>query len=251
MIFRIAALEPGRPPLAFKGENVRGYAVKEPTVVGDDHHAAAEFLQTFFERAERPDIEIVRRFVQKKEIAAAREKLGEVHAVAFAAGKNPDLLLLLGAAEIEAAAVGAAVHHRRAGEIHEFAAAGDRLVDGLVGFELAARLIDVREFDRLADLKFAGERLELAGYELEERRLARAVGADHPDYAAARQIEIEIVVKNLTVESHLDVFGADDEISEPRPRRDADDEIVFARRDLLLLQFFVALDTRLGLGVAA
>ena len=46
------------------------------------------------------------------------------------------------------------------------------------------------------------------------------------------------------------MLRADDEVAEPRPRRDADDEIVLARRNLLLLQLLVALDAGLRLRVA-
>ncbi len=46
------------------------------------------------------------------------------------------------------------------------------------------------------------------------------------------------------------MLGAHDQVPQPRPGRDADDEIVLARRDLLLLQFLVALDARLALRVA-
>ena len=44
---------------------------------------------------------------------------------------------------------------------------------------------------------------------------------------------------------------ADDEIAEARTRRNADDEIVLARRNLLLLEFLVAFDAGLALGAAA
>ena len=47
------------------------------------------------------------------------------------------------------------------------------------------------------------------------------------------------------------MFGTDDEVAEARARRNADHEIVLASRDLLLLQFLVALHAGLALGVAA
>ena len=105
VILAVTAFKPSRAPLAFKSENMRGDAVEEPAVVGDYHYASAELLKALFERSESGDVEVVRRFIQQQQIPSAREQLGEMHAVAFAAGKHTDFFLLLGAAEIESAAV--------------------------------------------------------------------------------------------------------------------------------------------------
>ena len=231
--------------------DVRRDAVEEPAVVRDHHHTAAELLQSLLQRTERRDIEVVRRLVEKEQVAAARQELREMHAVALAAGKDADLLLLFGSAEVEAAAVGAAVHHRRSRELHELAAARDRLVDGLVGLQFAARLIDIGKLYRVADRERSGKRLQLSRDQFEKGRLSGTIRADHPDDAAARQVEVEVRVEDLVVEAHRHVLGADDEVAETRTRRDADDEIVLARIDLLLLQFLVALDAGLGLRVAS
>ena len=107
----------------------------------DHHHAAAEVLKALFQRAERRDVEVVRRLIEEKEVPAGRQQLREVDAVSFAAREDAHLLLLLWPAEVEAAAVGAAVHHRRSRELHELSAAGYRLVDRLVGLELSSLLV--------------------------------------------------------------------------------------------------------------
>ena len=137
--------------------------------------------------------------------------------------------MLFGAAEVEAAAVGATIHHGCAGEAHEFAAACDGFVDGFVRFEFAAGLVDVAEFDCFADGEGAGERFELACDKFEEGGLTRAIGSDHADNSAAGKVEVEIVIKDAIAKAHLDMFGADDEVAEARAWRDADDEIIFAR----------------------
>ncbi len=81
-----------------------------------------------------------------------------MNAVALSAGKHTYFLLLFGTAEIKAAAIGAAVHHRSAGELHEFPAASNRLVYSLFGLEFTASLVDVTELHRLADSKLALKR---------------------------------------------------------------------------------------------
>ena len=59
-------------------------------------------------------------------IAAAAEQLGQVDAVAFAAGENADFFLLVGAGEVEAGDVGAGVH-LAAAHLERVVAAGDFL----------------------------------------------------------------------------------------------------------------------------
>ena len=68
----------------------------------DHHRAAGEIDERVLERAQRVDVEIVRRLVEQQHVAAAHERLGEMQAVALAAGQVADLLLLIGAAEVEA-----------------------------------------------------------------------------------------------------------------------------------------------------
>ena len=163
-----------------------GDAVEEPAVVRDDHHAAAEVLEALFERAESGDVEVVGGFVEEQQVAAGGQELREVHTVALAAGEHADLLLLFRAAEVEARAVGASVHHRRSGKADEFAAACYGFVDGLIRLELAAGLVHIAELHGVADGECAGDGLELSGNELEESGLASAIRADHADNSAAR-----------------------------------------------------------------
>ena len=60
-------------------------AVEEPAIVADDHRAAREILEPFFERPERIDIEIVGRFVEQQQVRALLQHLGEMDPVALAA----------------------------------------------------------------------------------------------------------------------------------------------------------------------
>ena len=51
-------------------EDVRRDAVEEPAVVRDDHDAAGVLEQRVLERAQRLDVEVVRRLVEEQHVAA-------------------------------------------------------------------------------------------------------------------------------------------------------------------------------------
>ena len=89
------ALEPRRLAVAFEREDVRRDAVEEPAIVGDHDGAAGEVEQGVLERAQRVDVEVVRRLVEQQHVAAAAQQLREVHAVALAAREVTDALLLV------------------------------------------------------------------------------------------------------------------------------------------------------------
>ena len=97
------ALEPGHLRVALEGEDVRRDAVEEPAIVGDHDGAAGEVEQRLLERAQRVDVEVVRRLVEQQHVAAALQQLREVDAVALAARELADRLLLVAAAEVEPA----------------------------------------------------------------------------------------------------------------------------------------------------
>ena len=82
-------------------------AVEEPAVVADDEGDACKFFDGFFEGAQGVDVEVVGGFVEQDDVGAFGEGLGEMDAVAFTAREDADLLLLVGALEVERGAVGA------------------------------------------------------------------------------------------------------------------------------------------------
>ena len=182
------ALEPFDMAVALEGEHVGGDAVEEEAIVADDHGAAGEIEQRLFERAQRVDVEVVGRLVEQQQVGAALEHLGQMDAVALAARQHADLLLLVGALEVEGAAIGARIDLALA-EIEDVVAAGDFLPHGLLVVQRVARLVDIAELHRLADLDRAGVGLVLTGDHAEQRRLAGAVRADDADDAAGRQLE--------------------------------------------------------------
>ena len=107
--------------------------------------------QRLLERAQRVDVEIVRRLVEQQQVAAALQQLGQMQAIALAARERADLLLLIAALEVEPRHVRARVD-RLLAEDDLVLAAGDLLPHGLVGVQRLARLIDVADLHGLADL---------------------------------------------------------------------------------------------------
>ena len=85
------------------------------------------------------------------------QQLREVHAVALAAGEVADLLLLVGAAEVEARHVRARVHLAVADMIRS-GPPRDLLPDGVRRVEVGAGLVDVGELDRVAEPQLAARR---------------------------------------------------------------------------------------------
>src|SRR5438093_12241082 len=81
----VVALEPAHATVALEDEQVCRDAVEEPAVVADNDDASREIEQRFFERAQRVDVEIVRRLVEEQHVAARLEQLREMEAIALAA----------------------------------------------------------------------------------------------------------------------------------------------------------------------
>src|SRR5262249_55428983 len=95
------ALEPDRLAVPLEGEDVGRDAVEKPAVVRDHDGAARELEQRLLERAQRVDVEVVRRLVEQEDVAARAEQLREVDAVALAAREVGDPLLLVATLEVE------------------------------------------------------------------------------------------------------------------------------------------------------
>src|SRR5215813_13362955 len=61
----IVALEPDDFAVAFEGEDMRRDTIQEPAIVRNHYGAAGEIQERFFERAQRIDVEVVRRLVEQ------------------------------------------------------------------------------------------------------------------------------------------------------------------------------------------
>src|SRR5437762_12888154 len=76
---------------AFESENRGANAIQEIAIVTDHDDAAAEGDERFLEQAQRSEIEIVRRFVEHQNVAAALQDFSEQHPASFAATELRDL----------------------------------------------------------------------------------------------------------------------------------------------------------------
>src|SRR5882757_10414467 len=119
-----------------------------------------------------------------------------MHAVPFAPRERADLLLLVGALEVEGRAIGARVHLALAKE-DDVVATRDFLPDVLLAVERVTRLVDIAKVNRLADRDRALVGLLLRSDHAEQGRLAGAIRPDHPDDAAGRQLEGEVVDQEI------------------------------------------------------
>src|SRR5262249_16836289 len=137
------------------------------------------------------------------------------------------------------------------GQKHGAAGVGDLLPERPVGIEALARLIDVCRRHRVADAQRAGIGLLLARYHAEQGSLAGAVRTDDPDDAAARQRELDAVHQQPLAVCLAQSLGLDDEIAQPRARRNGDLRAGVAPlpRFLFGAQLLVVLDSSLALGV--
>src|SRR5688500_6625691 len=81
----VVAFEPAHAAVALEDQEVRRDAVEEPAVVADNDDATREVEDRLLERAQRVDVEVVRRLVEQQHIGAGLEHLREMDTVALAA----------------------------------------------------------------------------------------------------------------------------------------------------------------------
>ena len=85
-----------------------------------------------------------------------------------------------------------------------------------------AALIDVSQGNRLADTNLAAIGLFLTYDHAKQRRLAGAVGADHADDTAGRELERHVVHQQVITVGFADSFRFDHDVAQARPRRNGD-----------------------------
>src|SRR5262249_39677646 len=142
----------------FENEQQIDDAVEEITVVADDDRGAVEIEQRLFERIARPEIEVVRWFVENQHVDTFGDELGERRATSFAAREFIDDLMDLVAGQAEAAQE---IAHRLFVRID--IVVGPNGADyGLLPVERLEMLIVVTEFDEVALLDLAAIGLFLA-----------------------------------------------------------------------------------------
>jgi len=217
--------------------------------VADDHRAAGEFEQRFFQRAQGFDVEVVAGLVEHQHVAALGQGLGQVQPAALAARQAADLLLLVIALEVEAAQIGAAGHHELADD-DVVQPARHVLPNRLFILQALAALVDEGQLRRLADLDFAAVGLLLALDHAEQRRLAGAVGADDADDGARGHLEAELVDQQPVAEALADGVEFEHLVAQAFGHRDEDFVGLVALLVFDVAQFLEARQPRLALGLA-
>ena len=100
-VFGIGTLEVEHFGVAFESQDVGTDAVEKPTVVADDHGTARIAFQTFFQRTQGVDVDVVGGFIEEQYIGFRFQIEGQVQAVAFSTGQHAGQLFLIAAGKIE------------------------------------------------------------------------------------------------------------------------------------------------------
>src|SRR5262249_53735188 len=135
--------------------------------------------------------------------------------------------------------------HPRLADHDVVGAAGDLLEDTVVVVQAVPGLIDISRHHALANYQFASVRLLLAYDHSEQGRLAGAIGADHADDAAARQVEVQILHEQDVAVALADALGADDGAAQGRAGRDLQDQFLLALVVLLVGELLVGAEAGL------
>ena len=174
--------------------------------------------QQLFQQLQRLDVQVVGRFVHHQQVGGLGEQLGQQQPVALTAGQAGDRRTRAFGREQEILQVADDVL-ATAIDLDEVAALGDVLQRGAGVVQLAAVLVEVRDLQAGAQLHFALLRREFAQQDLQQGRLARAVGADDAHAIAAHDRRGHVVQQHATVVGLGDVLGLDDLLARRLRRR--------------------------------
>ena len=216
----------------------------------NDDGTSGEVLKTLLQRAQRIDIHVVGRLVQKQYVTLLLERKCEVQTVAFAAGEHAALFLLVCAAEVEAGDIGAGGDLSVA-ESYDITVLRYHFIYALLGVDRLVLLVDISELYGLPDSEISRCRLLDAHDHAEEGGLSGTVGADDADNACGRQREIEMFVEQAVAVCLRNVVRLDDDIAQTRAVRDEYLELLLFLLHILVHQLVVGRKTCLALGVAA
>ena len=155
--------------------------------MADEHHRAAEVAQGVEQDPLAVQVEVVGRLVHDQQVARLEEHPRQLEPRPLPAREDPDRLVHVVAAEQEAAE-DRAVRDRglgRRGLLH-------RLQERVLAVgEVVLVLREVLDLDLVPELDPTLAGVEALAQQLEQRRLAGAVDADHGQLLAGRQLEVE------------------------------------------------------------
>ena len=111
-------------------------------------------------------------------------------------------------------------------------------------------MIDIPHLHGLANFKVAAVRLFESHDEAEQRGFPRTVRSDDPHDAVGRQVEVEIVEKQLVAEGLAHMASLDDVVAQTRSVGDENLQFFLLLLHILIEQFVVGTQTGFRLGVA-
>ena len=167
----------------FQDQRPLGNLVEEITVMGYDEVRPAEIQQSLFQHFPRRDVEMVRRFVEDKEIRPLQEKLQQGQPGLFAAAEAVDDLEDIVAAEHEAPQDGPGFFFAITEIVHDF------IEDRPSSVQVRVFLGKIADMDAAAQGDMTVCRFLFAHDHADERRLPRPIGADEGSRFAAAQEE--------------------------------------------------------------
>ena len=250
LVFGVVAVKEVDLAVVLEGQDVSRDPVQEPAVVAYDKHCACKVLESVFEGAHGVHVDVVGGFVEKQDISAGFEHAGKMQAAALAAREHVHLLLLIRAAEVEAAAVGPGVDLDVA-QGDGVTALADELVHGLARSQGGPALVHVGKGDRIPHYDLAGIGLFLAHKHAEEGGLACAVGADDAHYGACGDDGVQVFDEQLVAHALGYVLKGDDGLAKARSRGNVDLQILCPAGALVGKHGLVGIDAGLALGVTA
>ena len=209
---------PRDPMTPVELEDPAGHVVEEVAIVRDRDDRAGVLLQEVLEPRNRLRVEVVGGLVEQQQIGVTEEQAAERDAAALAtgergdvgvAGRKPqrvhrdleravevprvhgvDLVLELTLLRDQLVEVGVGLPHRRAHRLEareEIARLGDAVGDvaeHVLGGIEGRFLLEETDRETGSEAGLAGVPVVLAGHDPQQRRLARAIGAEHPDLGA-------------------------------------------------------------------
>ena len=155
--------------------------------MGDEDQRAVEPAQRVLERLAALDVEVVGRLVEDQDVGSRGDEDRERQATQLAAGQHGDLLLGVGAREQEPAQQGPRLSGSQTGRPLR------RLQGGALLPDLLGVLGEEAQLDVVAAAQLAVRERPAAGERLDQRRLARAVGADDRDVLAALEPQLGVL----------------------------------------------------------
>ena len=168
---------------------------------------------------------------------------------ALTAGECAHALLLVGAVEIEATAIGTAGHLELA-HVQDVQAAGDVFPHGFLIGQVVAVLVHEGHLHGLADLDLAGIGLLATGNHLEQCGFTRAVGADDAHDGARRNLEAQVVDQHAVAKGLGDVGELDHFLAQAVRHGDEDFVGFVALLVFEVAQLFKTGQAGLALGLA-